>query len=250
MKIIIHGLLGRMGRQVLKLAENASDMSVVAGVDAAWDNSIGFTFPVFTSLEENYMPADVIIDFSTASAVDGVIEYAVKNKIALVECTTALSTDTKQRLLDASAHIPVLRSANMSIGVNIINRILKTVSVYLWSSGFDIEIIEKHHNQKADAPSGTASLFAQTIQQSNDGLTPIYERQNRFGKRDKSEIGIHSVRGGTIAGEHSILFCGPDEVIELKHAALSREIFAVGALKAAEFLSGKPAGFYTMEDLF
>lgn len=248
LKIIINGFNGKMGRVISQLIDAADDLTIAAGIDLRPPDH-GTPFPVFTDINECSEPADVIIDFSTASAADTVVDYAKKSKVPLVMCTTGLSPQTAARITEAANHVAILRSANMSVGVNLIVGLLPPIVEKLANSGFDIEIIEKHHNQKLDAPSGTALMLADALKAAGGGNDYIYDRTKKREKRSKSEIGIHSIRGGTIAGEHTVIFSGRDETIELTHRITSKEVFAVGAVKAAQFLAGKPAGLYTMEDV-
>ena len=212
-------------------------------------------FPVFDDIYKFNGQADVVIDFSTASAVPKLIDYCLYKKIPAVICTTGLSKETENKILDAAKIIPIMKSANMSFGINILNLILEKISKVFFDNDFDIEIIEKHHNKKTDAPSGTALSLADTIKNSLDqDIDYVFDRNNKNNKenrkREKNEIGISCVRGGTIVGEHSIIFAGQDESIEIKHIAQSREIFALGALKAAEFILNKKPGLYCIKDMF
>jgi len=236
-----------MGKTVCNLVAKEKECEIVAGIDIVESNA---TFPMYTNINDCDMPADVIIDFSTASVVPDTLNYAVSKKIPIVICTTGLSEETLKMAEDASNVIPVFRSANMSVGINLIASLLKKAIKTLDDANFDIEIIEKHHNQKIDAPSGTALLLADAM---NDTMKNkyqyVYDRSSVRQKRDKKELGIHAVRGGTIVGEHSVIFAGKDEVIEFKHSAMSKEIFAVGAIKAAKFIAGKPSGKYDMQDV-
>jgi len=246
-KIIMNGCNGHMGRTICDIVSAEKDCDIVAGIDIIESNS---TFPVYTNTEDCDMPADVIIDFSTASAVPCILDYAVSKKLPIVICTTGLSDETLIKIDEASKIIPVFRSANMSIGINLIASLLKKAIQTLDDANFDVEIVEKHHNQKIDAPSGTALLLADAVNETmNNKYHYVYDRTSVRQKRDKKELGIHSVRGGTIVGEHSVIFAGKDEVIEFRHTAMSKEIFAVGAVKAAKFIVGKPHGKYDMQDV-
>lgn len=247
-KIIMHGCNGKMGRVICSLVENDPVAEIVAGIDI---NPLSSSpFPVFTKIQDCSIAADVIIDFSTAAAVKPLLDYAKEKHTPVVLCTTGLSEEMIVYVKEISAHIPIFFSANMSLGVNLLINLVKRATEVLADANFDIEIIEKHHNQKIDAPSGTALAFADAI---NDVLdhtyTYKYDRSQERAKREPKEIGIHAVRGGTIVGEHAILFAGKDEIIEFKHSAMSKEIFAVGAVKASKFLAGKPIGLYNMEHL-
>ena len=247
-KIIMHGCNGRMGRVITDLVAGDSDAQIVAGVDKFGENTSGF--PVFDSIEKCDVDADVIIDFSNAAAVDGVIKYSVEKQIPVVLCTTGLSEDQLAQVKDASAKVAILKSANMSVGVNVLMKVLRDAAPTLAAAGFDIEIVEKHHNQKLDAPSGTAIALADSINDSlNKEYEYVYDRSTRREKRPEKEIGISAVRGGTIVGDHDVIFAGLDEVVTISHRAYSRSIFAKGAVEAAKFLAGKPAGMYDMSNV-
>lgn len=244
-KVIMHGCNGRMGQIITDICREDTEVTVAAGIDIADPGNA--PYPVFTDIAECDVDADVMIDFSTAKAVDGVLDYCVKRRLPLVLCTTGLSEGQLQKANEASKEIAILKSANMSLGINTLFELLQRAAGVLAPTGFDIEIIEKHHNQKIDAPSGTALALADSI---NDAMGRAYEykfdRSTERKKRDRKEIGISAVRGGTIVGEHEIIFAGRDEVIEIKHTAYSRAIFGKGAVEAAKFLAGKEAGFYDM----
>ena len=247
-KMIMHGCNGRMGHVIIDLVKEDKDIEVVAGVDAYGESS--YDFPVFKSLEECNVAADVIVDFSNASAAEGLLAYCEKTSTPVVLCSTGLSEDQLLKVKETSKKVAVLKSANMSVGVNALMKVLKEVSPLFAAAGFDIEIVEKHHNQKLDAPSGTAIALADSI---NDSLGNeyeyVYDRSTRREKRPEKEIGISSVRGGTIVGDHDVIFAGHDEVVTLSHRAYSRAIFGKGAIEAAKFLAGKPAGMYDMRDV-
>ena len=245
--ILIHGCGGKMGRVVAELVKNETGCKVVGGIDPGMPE---LEFPVYPSCEACNAEADVIIDFSTATAIPALLDFACSKKIPVVLCTTALSDETIQLMQETSKETAVLKSANMSLGVNLLLELVQRAANILADSGFDIEILEKHHNQKIDAPSGTAMAIADAINQAMDECYHyVYDRSGVRQKREKTEIGIHAVRGGNIVGEHDVIFVGRDEVVELNHRATSREVFAVGAVKAAKFLAGKPAGLYTMKDV-
>ena len=245
--ILMHGVSGRMGRTIVDLCEERTDVRIAAGVDA-FGKGTG-AFPFFSSLDECNVPADVLIDFSNAQAVSGVLDYCVTHSLPRVLCTTGLSPEQLSAVEQASRKIPILRSGNMSVGVNTILDILADAAPKLYAAGFDIEIVEKHHNQKLDAPSGTAMAMAEEINSAlEEDLDFVYDRTGRREKRDRREIGISAVRGGTIVGDHDVIFAGTDEVVTISHRAYSRAIFAGGALTAAGFLAGRPAGMYTMRD--
>ncbi len=246
-RAILNGCCGRMGRMIAQIVGGDSGIGIVAGVDAfgeAYDD-----FPVYRTLEE-CPKADVLIDFSTASAVDELLKYCTENKLPAVVCTTGLSEAQMEALHAASEKTAVLKSANMSLGINLLESIIKEAAPKLAAAGFDIEIVEKHHNQKLDAPSGTAIALAEAANEALGGTYEyVYDRSARREKRPEKEIGISAVRGGTIVGDHDVIFAGQDEVITLSHRAYSRAVFAKGAVEAAKFLAGKESGFYTMSDV-
>lgn len=247
-KMIMHGCNGRMGHVIIDLVKEDKDIEVVAGVDAYGESS--YDFPVFKNLEECNVAADVIVDFSNASAAEGLLAYCEKTSTPVVLCSTGLSEEQLLKVKETSKKVAVLKSANMSVGVNALMKVLKEVSPLFAAAGFDIEIVEKHHNQKLDAPSGTAIALADSI---NDSLGNeyeyVYDRSTRREKRPEKEIGISAVRGGTIVGDHDVIFAGHDEVVTLSHRAYSRAIFGKGAIEAAKYLAGKPAGMYDMSDV-
>ncbi len=236
-----------MGHAVANAATNNENINIVAGFDIK--PCPDYSFPVYTSLDEVKENIDVIVDFSHPSMTDNILDYSRNNNIPAVICTTGLSSEQIAKIKRTSSSVPVFFSANMSLGVNLLIDLVKRASKLL-EDNFDIEIIEKHHNQKLDAPSGTALAIADAI---SDSVTYepeyTYDRHNVRKKRDKKEIGIHALRGGTIVGEHSVIFAGCDEVIELKHIATSKEVFAVGAIKAAIFIKDMTPGFYSMKEL-
>lgn len=247
-KIIMHGCNGAMGQVITKLAAEDKDAEITAGIDRV--DNIENPYPVFTSCDACDVEADVIVDFSVAQAVDGVLAYALKRKMPLVLCTTGLSEKQLEDVKTASAQIPILRSANMSLGVNTVFKLAAAAAKILGEVGYDIEIVEKHHNKKMDAPSGTALAIADAINEAmDDRYTYKLDRSAERARREANEIGIQAVRGGTIVGEHEVLFCGPDEVIEIKHTAYSKAIFGKGAIQAAQFLKGKKPGMYQMSDV-
>lgn len=249
LKILVHGYKGRLGNAICRLAETDNNCEIIAGVDVSANKS-GDSFPVFQDIFDCDMPADVIVDCSVASAVPKVLEFAVSNKTPIVICTTGLNAGVIEQINTAAKSIPVFRSANMSLGINLISSLMEKMVKALGDSNFDIEIIEKHHNQKIDAPSGTALLLADKINAvSNNAYEYVYDRSKVTKKRDKKELGISAVRGGTIVGEHSVIFAGNDEVIEIKHMAASKEVFAAGALKAAKYIAVKTPALYDMQSL-
>lgn len=247
-KVLMYGCNGYMGHVICDLIRNMENVEVAAGVDVT--AAARYEFPTFTSLNDVNVEVDAIIDFSAAAAVDGVLDYAVEKQIPLVECTTGLSEEQLARLKEASTKVAVLRSANMSLGVNTLLKMVKTAAKVLGEAGFDIDIVEKHHRRKLDAPSGTALALADSINEASDGKYKyVFDRSERRMQRPADEIGISAVRGGTIVGEHEIIFAGTDEVIEFKHTAYSRAVFGKGAIEAAIYLADKPAGLYDMSDV-
>ena len=247
-RIILNGACGHMGRVVSEIASQDKDARIVAGVDAFGDAYSDF--PLFRSIGECTVPADVIIDFSTAKAVDDVVRFGVEKKIPMVICTTGLSDGQIEAIKKASGQVAVLRSGNMSLGINLLLKLLKTASQTLLPNGFDPEIVEEHHRRKLDAPSGTAVMLADSINEAGGGdYTYVYGRSDRREQRPQKEIGISSVRGGTIVGVHDVIFAGQDEVIEIKHTAYSRAIFAKGAVSASTFLAGAKPGLYDMSNV-
>lgn len=246
-RIIISGCNGRMGNQISEGIKARSDCITVAGIDV--NGSAKKEYPVFSRPSEINCEADVLIDFSNPSLLSPLLEFGLARKMPLVICTTGYSEEQTAQIRKASERIPVFYSGNMSLGVNLVIELAKKAAAVLGDQ-FDIEIIEKHHNQKLDAPSGTALMIADAISEVRDGKTNyVYDRHSQRKKREKSEIGIHSIRGGSIVGEHEVLFAGPGEVISISHSAQSKEIFATGSINAALFLAGKPAGLYRMADL-
>jgi 4-hydroxy-tetrahydrodipicolinate reductase len=248
-KIIMHGCNGHMGQVITDIVAKDTDVEIVAGIDLRPD-ACSNSYPVFTSLSDCTVDADVIIDFSNSKAVDALMEYSVAKQIPVVLCSTGLDEKQLQLVEESSKKVAVLRSANMSLGINTILKLAATAAQVLAQAGFDIEVVEKHHNQKLDAPSGTALALADAMNEAlNQEYHYVYDRTQKREKRDAKEIGIQAVRGGNIVGEHEIFFCGTDEVIEIKHTAYSKAIFAKGSIQAAKFLAGKAPGFYHMNDV-
>lgn len=246
--IIMNGCNGRMGRMITDIANKDTDVQIVAGIDAY--DKVANDYPVFTNIFDCNVDADVIIDFSTASAIDDLLKYAVEKKIPVVLCTTGLTSEQLYNVQKASEKVAILKSANMSLGINTLMKILKVATEVLANRGYDIEIVEKHHNQKLDAPSGTALALADCINQVlNNEYDYTYDRSSRREKRPEKEIGISAVRGGTIVGEHEVIYAGIDEVIEIKHTAYSRAVFAKGAVDSAKYLASKETGMYNMADV-
>ena len=247
-RIIMHGCNGKMGQVITRLAAEDGNCQIVAGIDTF--RGIENTYPVFDNLKDCDVEADVVIDFSNAKAVDGLLEACCEKKLPVVLCTTGLSEEQLQKVEDAAKETAVLKSANMSLGINLLMRLLKDAAKVLAPAGYDIEIVEKHHNKKVDAPSGTALALADAINETQDPqYAYCFDRSQERKPMEKREIGISAVRGGTIVGEHEVLFAGEDEVIEFKHTAYSKAVFGKGALEAAKFLAGKPAGRYEMSDV-
>ena len=242
-RIIMHGCNGHMGQVISQLVRDDKDAEIVAGIDIADTRDNGY--PVFTDVEKCDVDADVIIDFSTAAAVDGILDYSV-----IVLCTTGLSEEQLAKVEEAAKETAVLKSANMSMGINLLLKLLKDAARVLAPAGFDMEIVERHHRLKVDAPSGTALALADSL---NEAMGNQYEykfdRSQERKKREDLEIGISAVRGGTIVGDHEVIFAGPDEVIEFKHTAYSKAVFGKGAVQAAKFLKGKGAGRFDMSDV-
>lgn len=244
----MNGCNGKMGQCITQICAQDPDIEIVAGIDMY--DGIKNTYPVFASLAECTVDADVIIDFSNAKAVDALVDYCVEKKIPVVLCTTGLSEEHLQKVEQAYEKVAILKSANMSLGINTLMELLKKAATVFAPAGFDMEIVEKHHNQKLDAPSGTALALADSMNDAlEDAYTYKYDRSQERKKRDKYEIGISAVRGGNIVGEHEVIFAGQDEVIEFKHTAYSKAVFAKGAVEAAKFLNGKGAGHYDMADV-
>jgi 4-hydroxy-tetrahydrodipicolinate reductase len=236
-----------MGRVIRKLVAQDRNFEIVAGIDAK-NTSEALIFPAYTDFDECQMTADAIIDFSAANAVMDLLRYGVKMQTPMVICTTGLSPECKEEIEIASEKVAVFRSANMSLGINLLAKVLGQITGILEEIGFDIEILEKHHGKKVDAPSGTALLLADVL--NHDGrYAYITDRTTARVMRSKNEIGIASIRGGTIVGEHSVIFAGQDEVLELTHTANSKDVFGVGALKAAAYIKDKPPGLYGMNDM-
>lgn len=244
-RIIMNGCNGHMGRVISDLVAKDEDAEIVAGVDIA-DAGIR-SYPVFTDIHACDVQADVMIDFSSAKATDAVLEYCGEKELPLVLCTTGLSEEQIEKVQETAKKTAVLRSANMSLGINTLLKLLQDAAKVLAAAGFDMEIVERHHNLKVDAPSGTALALADSLNEAMDHQYHyVYDRSQKREQRDAKEIGISAVRGGTIVGDHEVIFAGPDEVIEFKHTAYSKTVFAKGAVEAAKFLKGKTAGLYNM----
>ncbi|MCI9297899.1 MAG: 4-hydroxy-tetrahydrodipicolinate reductase [Lachnospiraceae bacterium] len=247
-KVILHGCNGKMGQMVTELCSQEEDVKIVAGIDAVHHGA--GEYPVYRDIFYCNIAADVVIDFSNAAAVDRLLDYCVEKKVPCVLCTTGLAEEQLDRVREASKKTALLRSANMTLGVNLLMKVLKEAVAALAPAGFDVEIVEKHHNQKVDAPSGTAIALADVMNEEMGGAYEyVYDRSWVRQKRDKKELGISAVRGGTIVGDHDVIFAGADEVITFSHRAYSKGVFAKGAIQAAKFIAGKPAGLYTMSDV-
>ncbi len=245
-KAILVGASGKMGKNITECAAEDSNIQIVAGVDKY---NCGAAFPVFSDFSKIEIQADVIIDFSNPALLDELLIFAKEKNLPLVIATTGYSEAQIKQIKETSKSISVFFTFNMSLGVNLLCSLAKRAAGIL-GEDFDIEIIEKHHNQKLDAPSGTAIMLANSVNSVfDDKLKYEYDRHTKRAKRSKNEIGIHSVRGGTIVGEHDVIFAGRDEVITLSHAAHSKQVFAAGALRAAKFIANKPCGLYDMNDI-
>lgn len=247
-RIIMHGCNGKMGQVIGGLLQADKEARLVAGVDVFDDGHN--PYPVYKDIMECDVEADCLIDFSNAVAVDRMLDYCVERKLPCVLCTTGLSAEQLAKAEKAAESTAVLRSANMSLGINLLLKLLKEAAGILAPAGFDMEIVEKHHNLKVDAPSGTAIALADSINEEFDNsYAYVYDRSARRERRPEKEIGISAVRGGTIVGDHDVIFAGADEVITLSHRAYSKAVFGKGAVQAAKFLAGKPAGRYDMSDV-
>ncbi len=243
--IILNGCNGKMGYAVTKAVSERNDCQIIAGVDLYGDN---INYKVYRSFSELDVKGDVIIDFSNPSVLDSMLTYCKDTQTPVVICTTGFSESQVNEIKKASESIPVFYSGNMSLGINLIIELSKKAAA-VFSNNYDVEIIEKHHNQKIDAPSGTALMIADGISDVLEDTQYVYDRHSYRQKRAKNEIGIHAVRGGTIVGEHEVIFAGHDEILSIKHQALSKEVFAVGAVNAAIFLKNKTSGMFDMSDL-
>lgn len=246
--IILRGCNGKMGQVITDMIDADENAVIIAGIDVTQGHNN--KYPVYQSFSQCNVKADVIIDFSAPVNLEEMLAYAISRNIGIVLCTTGLTKEQLILIDDASHQIPIFRSANMSMGINLITKLLQEAAGILTEAGFDIEIVERHHNKKVDAPSGTALLLADAMNEVlNNEYQYKYDRSEERVARSRKEIGISAVRGGTIVGEHEVIFAGTDEVIEIKHTAYSKAIFAKGAVQAAKYLVGKPAGKYRMSDL-
>ena len=245
-KILLTGACGKMGNTVANCVANDNDAEIICGIDI---NEAHLDFPVYRNFSDVKELPDVVIDFSNPALLDKLLEFCITKKIPAVLATTGYSDEQIEKIKQASKQIPVFFTFNMSLGINLLCSLAKKAASIL-GNAFDIEIVEKHHNQKLDAPSGTAIMLANAINEEfGDKMQYEYARHCKRQKRPKNEIGIHSIRGGTIVGEHDVIFAGHDEVITLSHSAGSKAVFAAGALKAAKFLANKPIGIYDMTDV-
>ena len=245
LKVIINGYSGAMGKVLTKCVMEDNELELVCA--SSKDSLDGVPFKTYSKMMDIEENADVIIDFSHHSAIDDVLAYATKTKTPLVIATTGFNDEELEKIQDASTIIPIFHSSNMSLGVNVLVKLVKEAAKAL--NGFDIEIIEKHHNKKLDSPSGTAVMIANGVKEVLDNSEFIYGRHGRSEKRSSNEVGIHAIRGGTIVGEHTTIFAGHDEIIEIKHTAQSKDIFAKGAITAAKFLVNQDAGYYNMNNI-
>lgn len=247
-KMIMHGCNGHMGQVITQLAANDADVEIVAGIDVADNKENGY--PVFTNIFDCDVEADVIIDFAAAAAVDNLLTFSKERKIPVVLCTTGLSEEQLADMKETSKEVAILKSANMSLGINTLMKLLKDAAKVFGTAGYDIEVVEQHHRLKVDAPSGTALALADSVNEAlGNEYEYVYDRSQRREKRPDKEIGISAVRGGTIVGIHDVIFAGTDEVITFNHTAYSKSVFAKGAIEAGKFLAGKPAGMYDMADV-
>ena len=247
-RILMHGCSGRMGKAIEELLIEEENLIIVAGVDAYTGGKK--KYPTYESLSACEEEADVVIDFSNAGAVDDLLAFCVSKKLPLVLCTTGLSEKQLADVVSVATKIPILKSANMSLGINLLLEMLKDATRILATKGYDIEVLERHHNQKVDAPSGTALALADAINEEMESpYQYVYDRSPVRQKRGNNEMGIVALRGGSIVGEHEVMFAGPDEVITFKHTAYSRTVFAKGAMEAARFLVNQPPGMYSMSDV-
>ena len=247
-KVMMHGCNGAMGQVISEIIEESESAVMAAGIDFKDDGHN--PYPVFKNLEDCNVDVDVIIDFSSSKATDRLLSYVAEKQIPLVLCTTGLSEEQLKKVEETSKKTAILRSANMSLGVNVLLKLVNTAAKVLADADFDIDIVEKHHKLKVDAPSGTALALADAVNEAlHNEYEYVYDRSQRRIRRPKKEIGISAVRGGTIVGQHDVIFAGQDEVIEFHHTAYSKAIFGKGAVSAAIYLAGKPAGMYDMSDV-
>ena len=247
-RILMCGCNGRMGRAITMMLAKEEEMQIAAGVDPM--TGVANSYPVFKSISEVDVPCDVVIDFSSSRTTTELLQYCVETNTPVVLCSTGHSEEQLAQIHETAKNVAILKSGNMSLGINVLEKLLKQAVQILGNEGYDIEIVEKHHNLKLDAPSGTALDLANCMNEAVDNKYHyVYDRTTRRERRDENEIGISSIRGGSIVGDHDVIFAGQDEVITFSHSAYSRAIFAKGAITAAKFLAGKEPGFYTMQDV-
>lgn len=246
-KLILCGCNGQMGKVIVDQVDEMDNFEIVAGMDRGEENK--YNFPVFEDINDFTGEADAVIDFSNPSTLPKLLEYSTNKNVPLVVASTGFSDEEIESIKEASNKVAILYSGNMSLGINVLLSLVKKAASAL--EGFDIEVIEKHHNKKVDAPSGTAFMIANAINEEfNNDREFVHGRCGNDTKRKHKEIGVHAIRGGSIVGEHSVIFAGVDEIVEVKHTAMSKKIFAVGSINAAKFIAGKEAGLYNMDDLF
>lgn len=247
-RIIMHGCNGRMGQMITGIVEKDPEAEIVAGVDIFDEKKNGY--PVYKNIYDVDVEADVVVDFGAVAAIDGLLDWCEEKSVPAVICTTGLSDEQVAKVSAVSEKVAMLRSANMSLGINTLIRLLKDAANVFAPAGFDVEVVEKHHKMKLDSPSGTALALADAVNEArNNEYEYVYDRSQRRMKRPEKEIGISAVRGGTIVGEHDVIFAGEDEVITFSHTAYSRAVFGKGAIQAAKFLKGKAPALYTMQDV-
>ncbi len=247
-KMIMHGCNGHMGQVITELVSKDEEIEIVAGIDLVDNRDNGY--PVFSNIADCNVDADVIVDFAAAAAVDGLLDYSKEKKLPVVLCTTGLTEEQLAKISETSREAAILKSANMSLGINTLLKLLKDAAKVFGPAGYDIEVVEQHHRLKKDAPSGTALALADSVNEAlGNEYEYVYDRSGRSEQRPDKEIGISAVRGGTIVGVHDVIFAGTDEVITFQHTAYSKSVFAKGAIEAAKFLAGKPAGMYDMADV-
>ena len=247
-RIIMRGCNGKMGQCISRIVAEDPETEMVAGIDIFDDGHN--PYPVFKDIRDCNVQADCLIDFSGVKGIEDMLDYCVEKNLPCVLCTTGLSKEQLDAVTEASKKVAILKSANMSLGINLLLKMLKDATNILAPAGFDIEIVEKHHNLKKDAPSGTALALADSINEElNNEYEYVFDRSQRREQRPKKEIGLSAVRGGTIVGDHDVIFAGEDEVITFSHTAYSKAVFGKGAVQAAKFLAGKGPGYYTMSNV-
>ncbi|MBU3106540.1 4-hydroxy-tetrahydrodipicolinate reductase [Clostridium gasigenes] len=245
-KVILNGCSGKMGKVITEVSSQFPSLEIIGGIDRY---PIECSYPIFTTCDDLTLEYDVLLDFSRSEALNDLLILTEKTKKPIVLCSTGYTEENLKLIDEKSKYLPIFRSANMSLGINLINSLLKKITPLLYGN-YDIEIVEKHHNQKVDSPSGTALFLADTIKNSLPVETNYVHGRDGQNKREKTEIGIHAVRGGSIVGDHEIIFAGTGEVIELTHKAISRDVFAVGALKACDYMGTiSEPGLYTMDNI-